>query len=196
MHLAWSLRKKKFIKPTSMKKPLFFLFFASIVLVQAQYDKNVERTQLQLGLPMPSVLFEVGISKNSTTSIEAITGFALRGCTGCETNFGVYPILRGQYRYYYNMERRLRKKKNISGNSGNYVAALLAYQHGHPLVGNLFTSTTMGAGPVYGLQRTYNRGFFYRLEGGVAYIQNDFDDGIGVVLAVRVGWTVRKKPRK
>ncbi len=164
--------------------------------MQAQYNKNVEQTQLQLSLPMPSVLYEVGMSKNTTTSLEAITGFALRGCTGCETNFGVYPILRGQYRYYYNMERRLQKKKNIAGNSGNYVAVLVAYQHGDPLIGNLYTTTTLGVGPVYGLQRTYKRGFFYRLEAGVAYVQNDWDEGIGIVLAARVGWTIRKKKRK
>ncbi len=179
-----------------MKKYLFLLFFTSSLLLNGQYDKHVERTQLQLGLPLPSVLFEVGMSKNTTTSLEAITGFALRGCSGCETNFGINPVLRGQYRYYYNMERRLRKKKNISGNSGNYVAALVAYQHGHPLIGNLYTSTTMGVGPVYGLQRTYKRGFFYRLEGGVNYYQDDFNDGILLVLAARVGWAFRKKIRK
>ena len=183
------------MKPTNMKKYLLLLFFTSVFLTQAQYDKNVERTQLQLGLPMPSVLLEVGMSKNTTTSLEAITGFALRGCTGCKTNFGIYPIVRGQYRYYHNMERRLRKKKNISGNSGNYVAALVAYQHGHPLIGNLYTSTTLGGGPVYGLQRTYRKGFFFRLEGGVNYIQDDFEEGLLLVLAARVGWTFRKKRR-
>lgn len=179
-----------------MKKFLSILFFTSIFQSQAQYDKNVERTQLQFGLPMPSVLYEIGMSKNTTTSLEAITGFALRGCSSCSTNFGVYPIVRGQYRYYYNMKRRLRKGKNITGNSGNYVAALVAYQHGHPLIGNLFTTNTFGVGPVYGLQRTYKRGFFYRLEGGVNYYQDDLNDGILLVLAVRVGWTIRKKQRK
>lgn len=178
-----------------MKKLLSVLFFTFALVCQAQYDKNVERTQLQFGLPMPSVLYEIGMSKNTTTSLEVITGLALRGCTGCETNFGVYPIVRGQYRYYYNMERRLRKKKNITGNSGNYIAGLFAYQHGNPIIGNLNTTMTLAVGPVYGLQRTYKRGFFYRLEGGVAYVQNDFEDGIGLVLAVRVGWTIRKKIR-
>lgn len=169
----------------------FFSFF-SITLI-AQSDKNVEGSQLQLSLPLPSILYELGVGKNSTTSLEAITGFGLRGCTDCKINFGVYPILRGQYRYYYNMERRLKKGKNINGNSGNYVAALVAYQNGSPIIGNLNTTTVLGVGPVYGIQRTYKRGFFYRLEGGIAFVQDDFDEGVGLVLAARVGWVIRKR---
>ncbi|MFS4448335.1 hypothetical protein [Maribacter sp. 2307UL18-2] len=176
-----------------MIKYISILFFTSVLFIQAQSNLNVEKTQLQFGLPLPSILYEVGTSKNMTLSLEAIAGFELRGCTDCETNFGIYPILRGQYRYYYNMGRRLRKKKNISGNSGNYVAALIGYQHGSPLIGDLNTTNTLGVGPVYGLQRTYRKGFFYRLEGGVAYFQDDFEEGIGLVLAARIGWVIGKK---
>lgn len=179
-----------------MIKYIFILFFTSIMFSQAQSNSNVEKTQLQFGLPLPSILYEVGTGKNTTLSLEALAGFELRGCSGCETDFGIYPILRGQYRYYYNMERRLRKGKNISGNSGNYVAAVIGYQHGSPIIGNLINTNTLGVGPVYGLQRTYRKGFFYRLEGGVAYFQDDFEDGIGLVLAARIGWVIGKRRRK
>ena len=176
-----------------MKNIFLLLLICSILTLNAQTDKNVESSQLQLSLPLPSILYELGVGKNTTTSLEAITGFALQGCTGCETNFGIYPILRGQLRYYYNMERRLRKKKNIQGNSGNYAAALFAYQGGSPILGNLNTTNTIVVGPVYGIQRTYKRGFFYRLEGGPAFIQDDIDQGFGLVLAARIGWVLRKR---
>lgn len=179
-----------------MFKYITVLYFTAIGFAQAQSNFNVEKSQLQLGLPLPGVLYELGTSKNTTLSFEALAGFELRGCSGCDTDFGIYPIVRGQYRYYYNMERRLRKQKNISGNSGNYVAALVGYQHGSPLIGNLNTVNTLGIGPVYGLQRTYRKGFFYRLEGGVAYFQDDFDEGVGLVLAARIGWVIGRKNRK
>ena len=67
------------------------------------------------------------------------------------------------------------------------MAALVAYQNGNPLVGDLYTTTPFGVGPVYGIQRTYKRGFFYRLAGGVAFVQDDFSQGIGLVLATRMG---------
>jgi len=178
-----------------MKKCLLCaLFISAFFNANAQTDKNVENHQLQIGLPMPSILYEKGISKNTTLSIEAITGLWIRGCTACETDFGVYPILRGQYRYYYNMGRRLEKKKNISGNSGNYFGALLLHQSRKPILGNLESaSNTVAAGPVYGIQRMYRGGFFYRLEGGVCYFEEDFNSGVGPILAARIGWVIRKK---
>ncbi|TMM57987.1 hypothetical protein FEE95_00745 [Maribacter algarum] len=176
-----------------MKKFTILFYLLSLSFANSQSDKNVEENQVQIGLPMPAVLYEKGIGKNATLSLEALTGLQIRGCSGCETQFGVHPILRGQYRYYYNMERRIRKGKNITGNSGNYVGGLLVYQSGAPLIGDIQNSDILGGGPVYGIQRTYKRGFFYRLEGGVAYLEDDFNKGIGLILAARIGWVLRKR---
>ena len=159
----------------------------------AQLNNNVEDHQLQLSLPMPGMLYEKGIAKNATLSVEVITGFNLRGCTSCETEFGIYPIIRGQYRYYYNMDRRLERGKNILGNSGNYLGGLLLYQDGNALIGNLGTNSVVAVGPVYGLQRTYKRGLFYRLETGVAFFEDNFDNGVTLILAARVGWVIRRR---
>ncbi len=176
-----------------MRKLFLIATFFGACFISAQSAKNVEDHQLQLSLPMPSILYEKGIAENATLSIEAITGFNLRGCTGCETEFGVYPSIRGQYRYYYNMGRRLDKGKNISGNSGNYVGGLLLYQNGNAVIGNLDANSLVSLGPVYGLQRTYRRGFFYRLETGVAYFEDDFNNGAILILAARIGWVIRKR---
>ncbi len=176
-----------------MKKLVFPFLIFCFSLLSAQTDKNVEEHQVQIGLPMPAILYEKGIGNNSTLSLEAITGLHIRGCSGCETQFGIYPILRGQYRYYYNMERRLRKGKNITGNTGNYIGGLLIYQGGSPLIGDIQNSSVLGVGPVYGIQRTYRRGFFYRLETGVTYFEDDFSRGVVLVLAARIGWVIRKR---
>ncbi len=171
-----------------------FIFLACTVYLSAQTQKNVEEHQVQLGLPMPAILYEKGLGKNTTATMEFVTGFGLRGCSGCQTDFGIYPILRGQLRYYYNMDRRLDKGKNISGNSGNYIAMLMVYQDKNPFIGDLrLSESILGVGPVYGLQRTYRRGFFYRLEGGLGYFQTESNQSIGAFLAARIGWTLGKR---
>ncbi len=91
------------------------------------------------------------------------------------------------------MERRLRKGKNITGNTGNYVGALMAYASGTPLIGDLYAVNTFAVGPVYGIQRTYKKGFFYRLETGVTYYEDTLGRGVSLVLAARIGWVIRKK---
>ncbi|MFS4467139.1 hypothetical protein [Maribacter sp. 2210JD10-5] len=181
-----------------MSRIVIIAFFLSVISARAQSVNNVEDHQVQIGLPMPAILYEKGVGKNSTLSIEAVAGLWIRDCTRCNTEFGVYPILRGQYRYYYNMKRRLDKKKNISGNSGNYVGGLILYQDGNALLGSLNTVSTVAVGPVYGIQRTYKKGFFYRLETGLAYFEDDSfidNNGITLVLAARIGWTLGHKKK-
>ncbi|CAM3614621.1 hypothetical protein ZORO111903_09685 [Zobellia roscoffensis] len=173
---------------------IFLAFFVFTVFVNAQTKKNVEDHQVQLGLPVPAILYEKGLGKNTTATIEFVAGFGLRGCSGCETDFGIFPTFRGQFRYYYNMDRRLDKGKNISGNSGNYIAMLMVYQDENPIFGDLeLAESVFGVGPVYGLQRTYRRGFFYRLEGGVGYFETESEDGLGLFLGARVGWVLGKR---
>ncbi|WP_396635382.1 hypothetical protein [Maribacter sp. R77961] len=175
-----------------MKSLLVFLLSIAVFgSLNAQSDKNVEDHQVQLGFPIPAILYEKGIGNNTTLSVETLAGLEIRNA-----EYGVYPIVRGQYRYYYNMKRRLEKKKNISGNSGNYLGGLLLYQDGNSLLGNLNKASIFAVGPVYGMQRTYRGGFFYRLETGLAYFEDDAfikGSGIALILAARIGWVLGRK---
>ena len=70
----------------------------------------------------------------------------------------------------------------------------MAHQSGKPIIVNHENaSNTVMAGPVYRIQRTYSYGFFYRLERGVAYVEDDFTGGLGLILATRIGWVIRKR---
>ncbi len=187
------LKKLNQKNQTTFMKSIVVSIFIIVVVgsLNAQINRNVEDHQIQLGFPIPAILYEKGIGKNTTLSVEALAGFQIRN-----SEYGVYPIVRGQYRYYYNLKRRLDKKKNISGNSGNYVGGLMLYQDGNSLLGNLNTTSTLAVGPVYGLQRTYRSGFFYRLETGLAYFEDDGfikGNGIALILAARIGWVLGYK---
>lgn len=175
-----------------MKNITCTIFLLISALSLSQTPKNVEANQFSINLLLPGVVFEHGISENTTLAAEATVGFALRGCSGCETDFGIYPIGRFQYRYYYNFDRRLQKGKRISGNTGNYIAPIFAVQGGKAVIGDLdFTSDFFaGLGAVYGIQRTAPKGFQFRLEGGPGYVFDEFDDGFGFFIAVKLGWVI------
>ncbi|WP_156894570.1 hypothetical protein [Maribacter sp. 1_2014MBL_MicDiv] len=70
-------------------------------------------------------------------NLEAFLGFALNGGIDRETRFGLYPGLEADVRQYVNFNRRLNKGKNISGNSGNYIAFLNQLQLGTPIISDL-----------------------------------------------------------
>lgn len=79
----------------------------------AQSGKNVENHQLTLNVLLPGIIYEQGLSQNSTIAAEATMGFAYRESDFLESGFGIYPIGRLQYRHYYNFARRLAKGKTL-----------------------------------------------------------------------------------
>ena len=166
-----------------------------IISLFGQTSKNVEDQQLTVNFLLPGVVYEAAIAANSTITAEATMGFAYQESDFFGDGFGIYPIGRLQYRYYYNFERRLEKGKNISGNTGNYIAPMIAAQSGKAIIGNLDLNSDffVGIAAVYGLQRTAPKGFQFRLEIGPGYFFDEFDSGLAVFGAIKLGWVIRKK---
>ncbi|WP_298487844.1 hypothetical protein [uncultured Maribacter sp.] len=180
-----------------MKKiSLLFLCITMPIVSIAQSSKNVEDNQFKINFLAPALNYEVGIQKNSTLSFELGTGFAIRGGSEVGTDFGFYPYLDGQYNYYYNLNRRIAKGKNIALNTGNYVAIKTSYYSGNSILGDLDGNNYFFAGPIYGLQRTYKSGFNFELAGGVGYYKNDVDGGVSIEIDLSIGWVLFKKKNK
>ncbi len=172
---------------------LLLLFITVYGISQTNYD--VEKQQFTINALLPGLVYEVGVSKNATIAAEATVGFAYFESNFFGDAFGIYPIGRLQYRNYYNFERRLEKGKNISGNSGNYIAPTFALQSGKAIIGDLdyISDFFAGAGVVYGIQRTAPRGFQFRLEAGPAYFFEENQGDFGILLAAKIGWVLRKR---
>ncbi|WP_121666022.1 hypothetical protein [Mesonia aquimarina] len=73
--------------------------------------------------------------------------------------FGLTPVITLEPRWYYNLQKRLQKNKNITKNSGNFLSLETSYNP------NLFTVFTIGEEveirdqltiiPTWGIRRTY-----------------------------------------
>ncbi|NQZ45134.1 MAG: hypothetical protein HRT65_12555 [Flavobacteriaceae bacterium] len=170
------------------------ILLAGVVSANAQ---QTEDHQLTANFLLPGLIYEKGISENSTLAAEATIGFALIDCSGCDAQFGIYPIGRLQYRHYYNFDRRNDRGKRIAGNTGNYIAPTFAVQGGDAVIGNLDYASNLlaGAGVVYGLQRTAPRGLQFRFEVGPGYFFDEFDEGFSLFLALKLGWVVSKRKK-
>jgi len=176
----------------TISSSLLFLCIGAIAF--AQSAKRVEKQQLTLNFLLPGIIYEHGLSQNSTIAAEATMGFAYRESDFVESGFGIYPIGRLQYRHYYNFDRRLAKGKNIAGNTGNYIAPTIAIQGGKAIIGDLdYVSDYFGGiGAVYGLQRTGQKGLQFRFEVGPGYFFDEFESNFGIFLALKLGWVVSR----
>jgi hypothetical protein len=179
----------------------YFLIIGSTFFVEAQIMEkgktfdliNLERQQFKLDLLSPGISYEVGLFKNQSVS----TSLGLAMATyGEGYSFGL--AMNNRYRYYTNFNRRINGGKNISGNSGDYVAAAQAI-----FFSQLRLSTNIEGpsdfnigfyGMVYGIQRTYAKGFNFNAELGAGYYKGDgVPSGYGPLLSLNFGWVATKR---
>ena len=165
----------------------------------AQNNKQVEDNLFKINLINPGVEYEAGVGVNQTINLGLGLQFGAAGGGGV-FNYAFLPAFNGQYRYYYNLDRRLNKDKRIAGNSGNYLSASATLFTADVIIGNVESgSGTAGfIGPVYGIQRTYPKGFNYTMEFGLGlYFASDenfkaVETGIGPTLSFSIGWVIGK----
>ncbi|WP_306014457.1 MULTISPECIES: hypothetical protein [unclassified Allomuricauda] len=188
-----------------MKYRIILLAFCLIpFLSHAQWQERggtfdlvrLERHQFQLNLLSPGFTYELGLFKNQ--SVSSNLGF---GLATYEEGYVFGLAMNNRYRYYHNFNRRARLDKNTSGNSGNYIAAAQAI-----FFSQLQISTNVDAvgdfnlgffGMVYGIQRTYEKGFNFNVELGAGYYRGDgVPSGYGPLINVTLGWVATKRKKK
>lgn len=189
-----------------MKKQvlLFTLCFVALgnqLLAQQISEKgsglvNLEQHQVTLNLVNPGISYEIGLFRNVSAS--ASTGF---GLASYEEGYAFGYALHNRVRYYHNLSRRVDMGKNVSGNSGNYVA----------LSNTIFFSQLRVAtniegpkdfnigfyGMLYGVQRTYEKGFNFNAELGAGYYLGDgVPSGYGPLVNFTFGWVPTKRKNR
>ncbi len=193
---------------------LFLLLILMVGTVKSQSDITVERNQFKINFLYPGLIYERGISKNSTLRAEFATFFRFSSDSENRNLIAVFPLFDGQYRYYYNFQRRESKGKKISGNSGNFLGMQTFYLSQNPILGkyersfiDFFWITPGGfeiffIGPTYGLQRTYPSGFNLELQFVLGYFdvnERTIDEiianssGIFPGVSFSIGWVLGKR---
>lgn len=193
------------VKPQLMKKTAFFPIFFVLMFVHAavigQVEKrgnffdliNLERHQVKLNLFAPGLSYELGISKNLSASTSFNPAVAIYQ-PGYTFGFAWHTRLR----YYHNFERRIDLDKNVSGNSGNYFSAARSVFWGPLQISNSLNGPDdFGLaffGGVYGIQRTFPKGFNFNVELGAGYYKGDgVPNGYGPLLNFTMGWVATKR---
>jgi hypothetical protein len=159
---------------------------------------NLERHQFKFNLINPGFSYELGIFKNQSIS----TDLGLFGLATYQEGYSFGASLDTRYRFYHNFNRRIRMDKNVSGNSGDYIgAARTLFFSWVRLATNIEgpDDYNLGCyGLVYGMQRTYPKGFNFNAELGAGYYLGDgVPSGYGPLVTFTFGWVAtQRKLRK
>mgnify|MGYP003402513632 CR=1 FL=1 len=169
-----------------------FLFVASCVLFAQQ---NIMKTEdlFKVNILNPGATYEKSLNKNATLCLDANLSFGL-AINNNNSTFLTAPYLRGQYRYYYNFDKRISKGKDVSRNSGNFIALNTSYYF-KPLGNDVYISNydELTVGGVWGFQKTYKSGFNLS---AIAGLGNNFSSQqahkVVPILNFTVSWVIGK----
>lgn len=183
------------------KLPILLFTFCAIQGLFAQsYEKRrnsriLEPAQLNFNLFSPGFDIEFRLFKNQTVS----TSFLVAAATPQE-GYIIAPAWNSRYRYYYNLNSRTRNNKNVSGNSGDYIAASYSiFITDFEIAGNIDVNNfdLRFAGLIYGIQRSYENGFRFDASLGAGfYLGEGINDGVGPSINLTIGWNPWKKKKK
>jgi len=180
----------------NLERHLFLVLLLAGTISQAQFGKNCEIRQFKINLLNPGIEYEMGLGLNTTLDIKAGVQIAIDpAVTEPLTDFGFFPAVAAQYRYYYNFGNRQRNGKQIYGNSANYIAPAAAiFFPGSRTVENALVKDPISyTGAVTGLQRSFNSGFNFSLDVGGAYYFGTSNAGFYPVANLSIGWIFSEK---
>ncbi len=114
--------------------------------------------------------------------------------------FFMTPVVTLEPRWYYNLEKRSGKSKNISNNSGNFLSLKTSYHPDWFVISdheNLRIIPDLSIVPTWGIRRTLGNHFTYETGIGIGYMfvsktDDPFVDDqstVAVNLHLRIGYT-------
>ncbi|WP_089380663.1 hypothetical protein [Lutibacter agarilyticus] len=153
-----------------MKKLVVTLFLCGITLVIKAQDASVEKSifGVQTGLFGVWVHNEVRLSDK----------FVLRCEIGLDSgihndDFLMAPGISVEPKFYYNLNKRLSKSKEITGNSGNFLSLKTSFHPDWFIISesdNYNVSNQISIVPTWGMRRNIGKHFNYELGFGIGWL--------------------------
>lgn len=182
------------------KKSILLLFLISnyFLYSQKQETASVEKSifGIQTGFFGTWVHNESKLSNQ--ISLRSEIGLDLGIIGNSSTNdFLMVPSFRVEPRWYYNLDKRSAKGKNIKNNSGNFLSLTTTYNPDWfviPEKNNLNFISSVSVIPKWAIKRTYGNHFTFETGVGVGYIfytedYGDINGEVGADLHLRIGYT-------
>lgn len=180
-----------------MNKRTCLIFIGVIISFTASFAQEPLNTSkvLRINAINPGIEYEMPVFNQSTFSVNLGVGYG-----GSHPNLTTYasgwlylisPFLDLHYRNYYNLEKRIKKGRNINFNAGNFWGVRMLTR-GKALSSN-FTRTSdydYAVGPTWGLQRSFGKINLLFDLGFVYYFDTKGNNGLIPTLELNLGYNL------
>lgn len=180
-----------------MKKIILIITILAISFAGKAQDTGVEKSMfsLQAGFLGAWINNEVRLSNEISLKSEFGLDVGLRGCSDCETQCALAPVLTLEPKWYYNIEKRSAKGKIIKNNSANFVSLGFTYYPDWFVISNATNANVenqITIIPKWGIKRAIsNSNFNYELGIGIGkrYYFDADEWETAADLLIRIGYT-------
>ncbi|WP_109829310.1 hypothetical protein [Reichenbachiella versicolor] len=150
---------------------LLLLSFQKLHAQEATIEKSI--TGINVGLSGLSLSQEKRFTPTFSLRLEAGTGYArMQGSNVWYPYFAIQP------RWYYNLEKRVSKTKNIRSNSGNFISTVVFYEPEsvQKINNGTIRSGFIFLGPVWGMRRQVGKRFSFEFSLGAGWYRRFNED--------------------
>ncbi|MEO5777623.1 MAG: hypothetical protein ABIQ27_12020 [Flavobacterium sp.] len=180
-----------------MKKIILILLITNFSFSQDKPKASVEKSifGIQTGFLGAWVHNESRLSNQISLRSEIGLDFGFSD-NGYSQTSALIPSIRLEPRWYYNLEKRIKKGRKISNNSGNFLALNITYNPDWFSISNednLNVISTIAFVPKWGIKRTVGNHFTYEAGIGIGtfIVLEDYipDNNVALDLHLRIGYT-------
>jgi len=164
-----------------MKKTILLLALCCLSLSGNAQNESVKKVSveksifgIQTGLLGIWVHHEARLSNKFVLRSEiGFDGGLFSGSNYDNLDFLMTPVITLEPRFYYNLNKRVAKQKNISGNSGNFLSIKTTYHPDWFVISSnddVNVPNQMSIIPTWGIRRNIGKHFNYETGVGLGYI--------------------------
>lgn len=178
-----------------MKKIILILLITNFSFSQEKASVEKSFFGIQTGFLGAWVHNESRLSNQVSLRSEIGLDFGFSD-NGYSQTSALIPSLRLEPRWYYNLEKRVKKARKISNNSGNFLALNITYNPDWFYISNqdnLNVISTLAFVPKWGIKRTVGNHFTYEVGIGIGtfIVLEDYEtnNNVALDLHLRLGYS-------
>lgn len=158
-----------------MKKVLVSLIFCGLTLVVKSQNTSVEKSTYGIQSGFLGIWAHREVKLSNQIALRAEIGLDAGFWGGNfypKNGYLMTPVITLEPRWYYNLNKRVSKSKNISGNSGNFLTLQTSYHPNWFVISNydnIEIADQISIIPTWGIKRNIGNHFTYETGIGIGY---------------------------
>ena len=158
-----------------MKKTLLSLILCGLTITAKSQKASVEKSTYGIQTGVLGIWAHREVKLSNQIALRAEVGMDAGFWGGSfypKDGYLMTPVIRLEPRWYYNLDKRISKSKNISGNSGNFLTLQTSYHPNWFVISNydnVKVADQISIIPTWGIRRNLGKHFTYETGIGIGY---------------------------